>query len=110
MMYGFAAQRRQLLEAEIARVADEFPRLGVVRAWVTGEVARGHVGPETPLELLLVHETGEPFHRRAEFFVDHLRPQLDTRYYVYTPDELESLTGTDRMIDEAMQLGEPIHG
>lgn len=110
IMIGFARQRRQLIEAEIARLAEELPKLGVLRAWVTGAFGRGEVGPDTPLELVLVHDTPQPAHRRSDFFVDHLRPQLDTRFAVYTPEEAERLEDTDRVLVEATRLGDPIVG
>ena len=110
IMIGFARQRQQLIEAEIARMAEELPKLGVLRAWVTGEFARGRVGPDTPLDLVVVHDTPQPPHRRPDFFVDHLRPRLDTRFAVYTPEEAETLEGADRVLSEAARLGEPICG
>ena len=110
IMIGFARQRQQLIEAEIARLAEELPNLGVLRAWVTGDFARGRIGPATSLDLVLVHDTPQPAHRRSDFFVDHLRPHLDTRFAVYTPEEAETLEETDRVLLEAARLGEPIVG
>ncbi len=110
IMIGFARQRQQLIEAEIARIAEELPRLGVLRAWVSGDFARGRVGPDTPLDLVVVHDTTQPAHRRSDFFVDHLRPRLDTRFAVYTPEEAETLKEADPVLLEAARLGEPICG
>ena len=110
IMIGFARQRQQLIEAEIARIAEELPRLGVLRAWVTGEFGRGRVSPDTPLELVVVHDTIQPGHRRSDFFVDHLRPRLGTHFAVYTPEEAESLEERDRVLVEAMRLADPIVG
>ena len=110
IMIGFARQRRQLIEAEIARIAEELPKLGVLRAWVSGEFARGCIAPDTPLDLVLVHQTTEPAHRRSDFFVDHLRPRLDATFAVYTPEEAETLEQSDRVLIEAARLGEPICG
>ncbi len=110
IMIGFARQRQQLIEAEIARFAEELPKLGVLRAWVTGDFARGQIGPDTPLDLVVVHETAQEPHRRSDFFVDHLRPQLDTRFSVYTPEEAETLEDSDRVLVQATRLGDPIVG
>jgi hypothetical protein len=110
IMIGFARQRQQLIESEIARLAEELPKLGVLRAWVAGEFARGQIGPDTPLELVVVHDTSQPPHRRSDFFVDHLRPQLDTRFAVYTPEEAETLEESDRVLVQATRLGDPIAG
>ncbi|MEX2228516.1 MAG: hypothetical protein WEB13_02655 [Dehalococcoidia bacterium] len=108
MMFGFAAERRRLLEAELVRVVEELPRLGVHRVYVAGDLATGAVDLDSDLALLIVQATDQPFHRRADFFVDHLRPQAGTRYLVYTPDEFEALRETDRLLIETLQLGEPI--
>ncbi len=110
IMIGFARQRQQMIEAEIARMAKELPALGVLRAWVSGDFARGDVAPEMPLELVVVHHTEQPGHRRSDFFVDHLRPRLDTRFAVYTPEEAEALEGIDPVLVAADRLGEPIVG
>lgn len=108
MMFGFAAERRRLLEAELVRVTEELPRLGVHRAYLAGDLAHDVVGPESELMLVIVQATDEPFRRRADFFVDHLRPQAGTRYLVYTPDEFEALAERDPVLIETLQLGEPI--
>ncbi len=110
IMIGFARQRQQLIEAEIARMAEELPKIGVLRAWVTGDFARGRVGPDTSLDLVVVRDTLEPPHRRSDFFVDHLRPRLDATFAVYTPEEAETLEQSDRVLIEAARLGEPICG
>ena len=91
-------------------MAEELPKLGVLRAWVCGEFARGRIAPDTPLDLVLVHKTPEPAHCRSDFFVDHLRPRLDTRFAVYTPEEADALEQSDRVLTEAARFGEPICG
>jgi predicted nucleotidyltransferase len=108
MMFGFAEERRRLLEAEVVRVSEELPRLGVRRVYVAGDLARGDVGLESDLALVIVQDSSEPFHRRADFFVDHLRPRAGTRYLVYTPEEFEALAEVDPVLIETLQLGEPI--
>lgn len=109
-MIGFARQRRQLIEAELGRIAEELPSLGVLAAWVTGEFGRGEIRPDTLLELVIVHDTAQPAHRRSDFFVDHLRPRLGVHFTVYTPGEAESLEGSDRVLVEARRLAAPIIG
>ena len=95
VMIGFAARRRELLEAELQRMAVELPMLGVERSYLTGDLAGGDVDIGSTLELVLVRETDEPFHRRADFFVSHLQPRVATRFWVYTPQEFESLGERD---------------
>ena len=104
MMIGFAQQRRAMLEAELARLVEELPPLGVQRLYATGAFARGDVHADTPLEVVVVHPTEEPFHRRPDFFVDHLRPRLQTRFLVYTPEEFAALAEQDPLLIHAAEL------
>lgn len=110
MMFGFAEHRRQLLAAEARRFAEEAPPYGAMGAWIVGDLARGQVGPETELELVIVQLTDEPFQRRGEFWEAHLRPRVGTRYLVYTPDELDELAEVDPLLAEAMTTGKAIVG
>ena len=110
MMYGFAQQRRQLLEAELERLRTEMPQLGAMRVALTGDMAVGRVTPETALELVVVQQTDEPFHRRSDFWVTHLRPRLDTSFFVYTPEEYEELAETDPLLTAVERNGEVIIG
>ena len=110
MMFGFARQRRQLLEAELERFTSEMPPFGAYRAYLIGDVAKGNIQPDTELDLVLVQDTNEPFHRRADFWVTHLRPSVGTRFLVYTPDEFEELSDSDPLLIETQAYGEVIFG
>jgi hypothetical protein len=110
MMYGFGAQRKQILEAELSRLVDEMPQLGMVSMILVGPFVRGEVGPETVLDLVVVQETDDPVHRRSDFWTTHLRPRIGINFFVYTPDEFESPVGGDRMIHEAANNGERVYG
>jgi hypothetical protein len=110
MMIGFSRQRRQLLEAEMRRVSAEAPAYGALRAYAIGAYARGIVEPDTELELVVVQATDEPFQRRPDFWVSHLRPRIGTRFLVYTPEELEELEATDPILIEALTSGEVVVG
>jgi hypothetical protein len=110
MMFGFAQHRRQLLEAEARRFAEEAPPFGAFAAWIVGDLARGVVGPETELELVIVQENEAPFQRRGEFWESHIRPRVGTRYLVYTPEEVDDLSEVDPLLREAMNHGEAIVG
>ena len=102
VMIGFAERRRELLEAELQRMAAELPMLGVERSYLTGDLAAGEVEVGSALDLVLVRETEEPFRRRADFFASHLQPQVATRFWVYTPDEFESLAEDDPVLRRAL--------
>lgn len=109
MVFGFARQRQQLLEAEFLRMAGEMSQLGAERFWLSGDLARGTVGPESELELVIVREMDEPFWRRSDFFQTHLRPRVGTQFAVYTPDEFDALQDADPLIRDAMALGDPVY-
>jgi hypothetical protein len=110
MMFGFADHRRQLLEAEVRRFAEEAPPFGAMAAWVVGDLVLGQVDPETELELVIVQITDRPFHRRGDFWESHLRPRVGTRYLVYTPEEVDDLSEIDPLLLQAMCGGESIVG
>lgn len=102
VMIGFAERRRELLEAELRRMAAELPMLGVEHSWLTGDLARGEVDVGSALELVLVRETDEPFRRRADFFVSHLQPRVATRFWVYAPGEFAELGERDPILRRAL--------
>ncbi len=105
MMFGFSRQRRQALESEVERMAAEVRPLGAQRMYVIGDFARGRVEPDTNLELVIVQATDELFHRRADFWVTHLRPRVGTRFLVYSPEEFDELQDTDAVLREARRIG-----
>jgi hypothetical protein len=108
-MIGFAENRRNILQAELTRFLDELPPLGVHQIFVIGDFVSLRVGIETALELLIIQETSEPFHRRSDFFVDHLRPRVDTRFYVYTPDEFDRLKDIDHFLAKHINQSEAVY-
>tara|TARA_B110000263_G_scaffold207103_1_gene188340 strand:+ start:473 stop:802 length:330 start_codon:yes stop_codon:yes gene_type:complete len=109
-MYGFGAQRRQMLDAELKRLIDEMPQLGMESMFLVGPFARGEVGPGTALDLVVVQETDEPVHRRADFWTTHLRPRIGMNFYVYTLDEFENPQSHDPVLHDAANNGEKVYG
>ena len=109
MMLGFAAQRRQLLEAELARLVEELPPFGVQRLYAAGAFAHGEVQSDTPLEVVIVHPTDDPFRRRADFFVEHFRPRLQTHFFVYTPEEFDALASDDPFLSRTIATAAPAY-
>ncbi len=110
MMFGFSGQRRLMLEEEARRIAGELMGFGALRAYLIGDLSRGTVGPESELELVIVQETDEPFHRRADFWVAHIRPRVGTRFLVYTPEEVDTFGQDDALLLEALGSGEALVG
>ena len=110
MMFGFGQQRRRLLEAELERIAVEVPPFGALRMYAVGDFAAGAVRPDTELELVIVQITDAPAHRRADFWVTHLRPRLGVRFLVYTPEELDDLADVDPILRDAQAAGRVVIG
>ena len=109
MRLGFGDQRRMMLEAELERYRAELPTLGIERAFLIGEFAMGDAGPETGLEILIVQKTDEPFHRRPDFFTNHLLPRVGVEWYVYTPEEFEALQDDDPVLLHAQRVGDELY-
>ncbi len=110
MMFGFSKQRREMLAAEAKRIAAVAPQLGALRLYAVGDLPSGRVGPASELELVIVQDTDEPFHRRADFWVGHVRPRVGTRFLVYTPEEFEALEQVDSLLVRAQATGEVLVG
>ena len=108
MVFGFATHRRDQLEAEFLRVAGAMRQLGAERFWLAGDLARDDVRPDSELELLIIHQSELPFHRRSDFFQTHLRPQVGTSFHVYTPEEFAKHHEKDRLILETTSLSDEV--
>jgi hypothetical protein len=110
IVFGFSIHRRQMLEAELRRLADEMPTLGAERVILIGGLARGSCEPDTELVLIVVQKTDEPCHRRGDFWTTHLRPRVGTHFLVYTPAEFASLADRDPVLEEAAVRGKVLIG
>ena len=108
MMFRFAEQRRLLLQAEFLRIAGALPALGAIRFWPAGDLAEQRVGPGSELEILIIHDTDQPFRRRSDFFTTHLRPSVGTRFLVYTPDEADALEESDLLLRRTIRLSDAV--
>ena len=109
MMFGFGRQRRMILEAEMQRYVEEMPQLGMTRLILIGDLVSGEpTKPDATLELIVVQETEEPFHRRPDFWVTHLRPAVGTTFHVYTESEFLELAESDPLLIRAQQFGDQL--
>ncbi len=110
IMFGFATQRRKMLDAELERLVAEMPQLGLLRMWVIGDLALGRVTTESMLDLVLIQETEEMWQRRADFWNVHLRPRVGTRFSVFTSEEFDEVSESDPMLILAANEGELVFG
>ena len=88
MMFGFAAQRKKILESEIERFISEMPQFGAKKVILIGDMVNGKINIDSGIELIITQNIDKPFKDRSDFWITHLRPSVKTDFYVYTPEEL----------------------
>ena len=89
--WGAGERRRRRLEAELERIVAALPQLGVRRAILFGSLARGDVGGQSDLDLILIVDTQERFLDRCRRFYEALEPSVGMDMLVYTPGEFEAM-------------------
>ena len=72
MRVGFTKFRQQMLERELENIEQMLPTLGVEKVILTGDMVTGDYKPDSRIDLIVVHQTDQPFGRRADFFSWHL--------------------------------------
>ena len=105
---GFAPRRKQMLEAELERILEMFPQLGVEQAYLVGDMALDKVQPDSRLEMVIVQDIPGFFHRRSDFFSSHLSPLVGTTYMVYTPEEFDAHKDTNPYLRSALKTGRQV--
>ena len=106
---GFSRYREQSLERELERITEMMPQLGVQRAILIGDLASGQVGPESSLDLVMVIDIQGNFTRRMDFFTSHLAPSVATVFYVYTPEEFQTLQESSPFLRAALGRGRTVY-
>ena len=106
---GFSKYRRQALEAELERITGMMPQLGVQQAILIGDLPADRVGPESSLDFVVVLEIPGNFTRRMDFFTSHLGATVATNFFVYTPEEFQSLKDTSPFLRSATARGRVVH-
>lgn len=91
MRVGFSEFRRRILERDLETIVETLPILGVEKVILVGDMAAGDFHPDTRIEMVVVHDTEQPFGRRADFFSYHLDSSVEIDTLVYTPAEFEGL-------------------
>jgi len=89
--WGAGERRRRRLQAELERIVWALPGLGVRRAILFGSLARGDVGGQSDLDLILIVDTQERFLDRCRRFYEALEPSVGIDMLVYTPGEFEAM-------------------
>ena len=110
MMVGFSAPRDGALRREVQRYASMMATLGVDRAILVGELAARRATPETPVQLVIVRDTDQPFARRADFFYSHLEPRVALDVSVYSREEFDELSESHGPAGRLIREGESVFG
>ncbi len=99
-----AESRSKLLDAELERfievASEEFDAEKMI---IFGSFARGKAGgihEWTDLDLVVVAETGLPFHQRIKQLLERVRPKVGVDVFVYTPAEWERMKSERAFIKE----------
>ena len=66
-------------------------------------------GPDTRIELIIVHDTEYSFGRRADFFSYHLPSSVDIDTLVYTPAEFDDAVENLPALGKAVREGREIY-
>ncbi len=97
------------LDRAIERAADVLGRdPRVERVVLIGSAARGSRDLFTDLDLVVVMETDEPFHRRAAGLLADLALGVDVDLLVYTPEEFERMRRRP-FLARALENGRVLH-
>ena len=94
MDWGAGERRRRRLQAELERIVRAPPGLGVRRAILFGSLARGDVGGQSDLDLILIVDSQARFPERCRRFYETLEPRVGMDVLVYTLEEFEAMRGT----------------
>jgi len=105
-----AAARQGVLARELARLAGVLAGAGALRVIVYGSFARGDVGPDSDLDLLVVvPEDGLGFLTRLGRLYALARPALPCDLLAYTEAELQALTEGSDLIATALREGRAVY-
>jgi predicted nucleotidyltransferase len=105
---GFSRYRKEMLQQELESIAQVLPMLGVEKVILTGDMVTEDYGPESQIELIVVHKTDLSFGRRADFFSYHLDTSVAVDTQVYTPEEFENLREVLPALNRACKEGRVI--
>lgn len=105
-----AGERQDALERELHRLRDALASAGVLRVIVYGSFARGDVGPESDLDLLVVvPEDGLAYLQRLRRLYAVAGPALPCDILAYTEAELAALAEGSDLVATALREGRTIY-
>tara|TARA_Y100000590_G_scaffold358248_1_gene413511 strand:- start:9558 stop:9902 length:345 start_codon:yes stop_codon:yes gene_type:complete len=109
IMFGFAIQRKKILESEIERFITEMPAFGAKKIILIGDLVNGKINSDSGIELIITQDTNDPHKDRSDFWITHLRPSVKTDFHVFTPEEFDSLCLQDNFVTQSLSFGETLY-
>lgn len=106
-----AAQRRAVLEAELARYVQLLrEQYAPQRILLFGSLISGEVKEWSDIDLVIIKETERQFLDRTREVLQLLRPQVGVDILVYTPDEFDQLVQQRAFVrDEIVGKGKVLY-
>ena len=106
-----AAQRRAVLEAELARYVQLLrEQYAPQRILLFGSLISGEVKEWSDIDLVIIKETERKFLDRTREVLQLLRPQVGVDILVYTPDEFDQLVQQRAFVrDEIVGKGKVLY-
>src|SRR2546430_8121116 len=89
--WGAGERRRRRLEADLERIVTALPGLGVRRAILFGSLARGDVGGQSDLDLILIVDSQARFSERCRRFYETLEPRVGRDITASTPAPFKAM-------------------
>jgi predicted nucleotidyltransferase len=84
-------ERKNRIKKEIERIKKILPKLNIEKAILFGSSARGDIGINSDIDLIIIMNTDLKFLDRLDLFYRKLRPNLAIDILVYTPKEFEEI-------------------
>jgi predicted nucleotidyltransferase len=97
--------RRAKLEEAVTRIVGACRQAGYAKVILFGSMARGDVGPESDVDLLLVKDTQDRFMDRLDEFYRTVAPDVAVDVLVYTPEEFRELVKSRSFVRQAVEEG-----
>lgn len=106
-----AAQRRAVLEAELARYVQLLrEQYAPQRILLFGSLISGEIREWSDIDLVIIKETERKFLDRTREVLQLLRPQVGVDILVYTPDEFDQLVQQRAFVrDEIVGKGKVLY-
>jgi predicted nucleotidyltransferase len=96
-----AVARERLLRQELARFIEiVVQQMQSERIILFGSLATGQVAEWSDLDLVVIADTGLPFHKRLKQVLRSVRPQAGMDVLVYTPTEWTEMISQRRFVQE----------